>query len=57
MITRENYEIYYLDYLEGNLSDKKTDELLLFLEENTDLKVDETAMPTIYEEQEYTKKK
>ncbi len=37
-ITRNNYEIYAIDYLDGNLSNKLTAELLYFLELNNDLK-------------------
>ncbi len=38
MITRENYEISFLDYSEGKLSEKETTDLLVFLERNPDLK-------------------
>ena len=38
MITRENYEIYFIDYFDGNLSVEVTAKLLLFLEQNLDLK-------------------
>lgn len=37
MITRENYEEHFLDYFEGNLSDKEVEELLRFLSLNSDL--------------------
>ncbi len=37
-IDRTNYEIYFLDYLEGNLSEHLIDEFLDFLEKNPDLK-------------------
>ncbi|NWJ49345.1 MAG: hypothetical protein HXX14_00635 [Bacteroidetes bacterium] len=37
-IDRDNYEIYFLDYLEGNLPAEETAELLIFVENNPDLK-------------------
>jgi len=37
-ITRHNYETYLIDYLDGNLSSEIVQELLLFLEENPDIK-------------------
>ena len=37
-ITRENYEPYFLDYLEGNLDLQLIDEFLDFLRQNPDLK-------------------
>lgn len=36
-INRSNYEIYFLDYLDGNLPDNQIDEFLDFLEKNPDL--------------------
>lgn len=38
MINEENYEAYFLDYIEGNLSPMDTDMLLSFLENNPLLK-------------------
>ncbi|PCJ24797.1 MAG: hypothetical protein COA97_09060 [Flavobacteriales bacterium] len=38
LITRNNYEAYLLDYVEGNLSLELIAELMLFLENNSDLK-------------------
>lgn len=38
MITRNNYEIYFIDYMEGNLSDKEITMVDNFLKENLDLK-------------------
>lgn len=40
LITRNNYEAYLLDYVEGNLSPELIAELMLFLENNPDLKED-----------------
>ena len=37
-ITRDNYEPFFLDYLEGNLDENKIDQFLDFLEKNPDLK-------------------
>lgn len=37
MITRNNYEIHFIDYLENNLSEQETVELQLFLQQNPDL--------------------
>jgi hypothetical protein len=37
-ITRENYESYFLDYLEGNLKEELIDQFLDFLNQNQDLK-------------------
>jgi len=37
-INRNNYEVYFLDYLEGRLTADETTALLLFADENPDLK-------------------
>ncbi len=37
-ITRDNYEIYFLDYLEGNLDNALVDNFIEFLQQNPDLK-------------------
>ena len=37
-INRNNYEIFFLDYRENNLSPQQVAELMVFLEENPDLK-------------------
>ena len=37
-ITRDNYEIYFIDYLEGNLDEDLVDGFIEFLKENPDLK-------------------
>lgn len=37
-ITRENYEVFFLDYADGNLQPGEVAELMLFLEHNPDLK-------------------
>jgi hypothetical protein len=38
MINRENYEIFFMDYLDGQLSSEQLEALDLFLENNPDLK-------------------
>lgn len=38
MITRDNYESYFVDYLEGNLPESEIDQFLDFLNQNPDLK-------------------
>lgn len=38
MITRENYESFFVDYLEGNLPENQIDQFLDFLNQNPDLK-------------------
>lgn len=38
IITRDNYEPFFLDYLEGNLNENMIDQFLDFLERNPDLK-------------------
>ncbi|HHB77671.1 MAG TPA: hypothetical protein ENK85_00390 [Saprospiraceae bacterium] len=40
MINRQNYEIWFLDYSEGNLSEKKINYLMDFLDKNQDLKAE-----------------
>ena len=40
LITRNNYEAFLLDYVEGTLSPELTAELMLFLEQNPELKED-----------------
>jgi hypothetical protein len=37
-ITRKNYEAYFLDYRENNLTPEQVAELMVFLEDNSDLK-------------------
>jgi hypothetical protein len=42
-----NYEAFYLDFLEGNLSEEDAALLLVFLEENPQLKVEDLEMPIL----------
>lgn len=37
-ITRDNYEIYFMDYLDGNLDEELVNDFIRFLEENPDLR-------------------
>lgn len=46
-----NYEAYYLDYLEGNLSDEDALVLLDFLEKHPELRMEDDELPT-FETQE-----
>lgn len=39
-INKLNYEIYFLDYYEGNLSAEQTADLMIFLEQHADLKIE-----------------
>ncbi|MFW6019260.1 MAG: hypothetical protein ACOCPM_01640 [Bacteroidales bacterium] len=39
-INRNNYEVYMIDYLDGNLTPGQIDELMLFLNENPDIKAE-----------------
>ena len=45
-ITRDNYEVYFLDYLEGNLDENLVDDFLEFLQQNPDLKEELSMMET-----------
>lgn len=44
-----NYEAFYLDYLEGNLSDEDTALLLTFLEQHPALKLEDDHLPLLEE--------
>ncbi len=37
-INKDNYEAYYLDYYEGNLTPSEVDEMLLFIEQNPEIR-------------------
>ena len=41
-INSNNYEAFYLDFLEGNLNEEDTALLFVFLDKNPELKLDET---------------
>lgn len=47
MITRNNYEIYFLDYYDGSLPAEQVAELFLFLESHPDLKEEFDAFENI----------
>ncbi len=46
-INRENYEVYFLDYLEGKLPPDLVDELLMFMDKNPDLKDEFEGLDTV----------
>ncbi len=46
-INRNNYETYFIDYLDGKLSPDLVSELLLFLDENPDLKEELSDLDTV----------
>tara|TARA_R110002072_G_scaffold172042_1_gene325806 strand:- start:4680 stop:5708 length:1029 start_codon:yes stop_codon:yes gene_type:complete len=45
-----NYEVYYLDFLEGNLNKEDTVLFLAFLEANPELKMDDDSLPSFSKE-------
>ena len=51
-ITRENYEAYYLDYLEGTLSKNELEIFTTFIQENPDLKMDDNLLPTFHTDEQ-----
>ncbi len=46
-ISKHNYEIFILDFIEGNLSEERASELMLFLEKNPDLKKEAEGIENI----------
>jgi hypothetical protein len=52
IINKENYESYYLDFLEGNLNENETALLLVFLDKNPSLKVEDSAFSIINSDDE-----
>jgi hypothetical protein len=52
IINKENYESYYLDFLEGNLNENETTLLLVFLDKNPSLKLEDSAFSIIYSDDE-----
>ncbi len=47
-ITRDNYELYFLDFIEGRMSEQEKNELFLFLGQNPDLKSELEDYDQIY---------
>ncbi len=47
MINRNNYEVYLIDYMDGKLDAVQVSELLLFLEQNRDIKEEFEGLDTI----------
>lgn len=52
-ISRDNYEVFFLDYLEGNLQAEMLEELKLFLQNNPDLEEELEEMKFFQEQMEY----
>jgi len=50
MITRKNYEAFYLDFLEGTLSKEMERAFLAFLDANPDLQINDDELPVLDEE-------
>lgn len=46
-INKENYELFFVDYFDGNLSEESTRELIAFLEKHPDLKAEFEAFEPI----------
>ncbi len=58
-INRDNYEAYFIDYLEGNLNENLTDDFLEFLQKNPELKEELALVQSVSLEPEkinFTKK-
>jgi len=53
-ISHENYEAYYLDYLEGTLSKQEIELFITFIQENPDLKLDDNLLPTFHSDEQIT---
>ena len=51
-INRNNYEAFFIDYLEGNLDEKMVDDFIEFLQQNPDLKEELSLFETVSVEQE-----
>lgn len=51
-INRNNYESFFIDYLEGNLDEKLVDDFIEFLQQNPDLKEELSLFETVSIEQE-----
>lgn len=52
MINRENYETYFIDYLEGNLDELLVNDFIEFLQNNPDLKEELSLFETVSVEPE-----
>ena len=51
-INRNNYEAFFVDYLEGNLDEKLVDDFIEFLQQNPDLKEELSLFETVSNGQE-----
>ncbi|MCK5838850.1 MAG: hypothetical protein KAG99_03330, partial [Bacteroidales bacterium] len=47
-LSRDNYEIFFLDYLEGTLKPDQVADLILFMEQNPDLKEEFNQLELVY---------
>ena len=54
MITRSNYEIFFIDYFDGNLDAKQQEEVFAFIEMNPDLKIEFERYSDVKAESEST---
>lgn len=54
-ITRQNYEAYFIDYLEGSLDEKLVDQFIKFLQKNPDLKKELSLFESVSAVPETTK--
>ncbi len=52
-ISRDNYEVFFLDYLEGNLHAEMHEELQLFLQNNPDLAAELDEMKLFHEQHDF----
>ena len=46
-IDRSNYEIWFIDWLDGNLNSNQVEKLKLFLNENPDLEEELAGLPHV----------
>ncbi len=53
-ISRDNYEVFFLDYIEGNLRAEMHEELQLFLQSNPDLAAELEEMQIFQEQHDFT---
>ena len=53
-LSRDNYEIFFLDYLEGTLKPDQVADLILFMEQNPDLKEEFNHLELVYLTPDYT---
>ncbi|HRH65135.1 MAG TPA: hypothetical protein PLU53_02440 [Bacteroidia bacterium] len=54
MLSRSNYEIYFLDFYDGNLTESQRRELMAFLDQNPDLKEEFDGFVNVFVEPDVT---